>query len=369
MKAAVCWELGQPLVVEDVVLDPPKTGEVRVRIGAVAICHSDVHLIRGDWAGWSSTPPPVVAGHEAAGVVSEVGPGVTRVRPGDRVVVSLLRTCGGCIPCLTGAAYLCEGQFALMTEHRLHSRTGQPLNAGIRVAGFAESVVVDQSQLVVIPADLGLDRACLLACGVITGVGAVLNTAQLTPGSSAVIIGAGGVGVNAIQGAALAGATPIVAVDIVARKLPVARSFGATHAVDGRQGDVRGLVRELTAGRGADYVFVTVGSPAAVTQALTLARRGGTVVLVGMPAAGATAPIPIGDFAGNGLRLLGSNMGSTRLGVDVPRLVARYREGRLNLDELITARYPLDRINEAIVAMEGGEALRNVIVFPAADAP
>ena len=128
-------------------------------------------------------------------------------------------------------------------------------------------------------------------------------------------------------------------------------------------------MRELTAGRGADYVFVTVGSPAAVTQALTLARRGGTVVLVGMPAAGATAPIPIGDFAGNGLRLLGSNMGSTRLGVDVPRLVARYREGRLNLDELITARYPLERINEAIVAMEGGEALRNVIVFPAADAP
>jgi Zn-dependent alcohol dehydrogenase len=235
------------------------------------------------------------------------------------------------------------------------------------VAGFAESVVVDQSQLVVVPADLGLDRACLLACGVITGVGAVLNTAQLTPGSSAVVIGAGGVGVNAIQGAALAGATPIVAVDIVARKLPVARSFGATHAVDGRHGDVRGLVRELTGGRGADYVFVTVGSPAAVSQALTLVRRGGTVVLVGMPAAGATAPIPIGDFAGSGLRLLGSNMGSTRLGVDVPRLVARYQEGRLNLDELITARYPLERINEAIVAMEGGEALRNVIVFPAAD--
>jgi Zn-dependent alcohol dehydrogenase len=369
MKAAVCWEVGKPLVVEDVVLDPPKTGEVRVRIGAVAICHSDVHLVRGDWAGWTSTPPPVVAGHEAAGVVSDVGPGVTRIRPGDRVVVSLLRTCGSCPPCLTGAAYLCEGQFALMTEHRLHSRTGQALNLGIRVAGFAESVVVDQSQLVVVPADLGLDRACLLACGVITGVGAVLNTAQLTPGSSAVVIGAGGVGVNAIQGAALAGATPIVAVDIVARKLPVARSFGATHAVDGRHGDVRGLVRELTGGRGADYVFVTVGSPAAVSQALTLVRRGGTVVLVGMPAAGATAPIPIGDFAGSGLRLLGSNMGSTRLGVDVPRLVARYQEGRLNLDELITARYPLERINEAIVAMEGGEALRNVIVFPAADGP
>jgi Zn-dependent alcohol dehydrogenase len=364
VKAAVCWEAGKPLVVEDVVLDAPKTGEVRVRIGAVAICHSDVHLIRGDWTGWSSTPPPVVAGHEAAGVVDEVGPGVARVRPGERVVVSLLRTCGGCPPCLTGAAYLCEGRFALLTEHRLHARSGQALNLGIRVAGFAEATVVDQSQLVPVPDDVPLDRACLLACGVITGVGAVLNTAQLVPGSSAVVIGAGGVGVNAIQGAALAGALPIVAVDVVPGKLPVARAFGATHAVDGRQADLPRVVRELTGGRGADYVFVTVGSPAAVSQALTLVRRGGTVVLVGMPAAGATAPIPIGDFAGGGLRLLGSNMGSTRLGVDVPRLVARYREGRLKLDELITARYPLERINEAIAAMEGGATLRNVVVFP-----
>ncbi len=368
MKAAVCWEAGKPLAVEEVVLDPPKTGEVRVAVGAVAICHSDVHLVRGDWTGWTSTPPPVVAGHEAAGIVSDVGPGVTRVRPGDRVVVSLLRTCGTCPPCLTGAAYLCEGQFALMSEHRLHTAAGRPIHAGIRVGGFAEAVVVDQSQLVVVPSDVELDRACLLACGVITGVGAVLNTAQLTPGSSAVVIGAGGVGVNAIQGAALAGALPIIAVDIVPGKLPLARSFGAMHALDGRASDLSRTVRDLTQGRGADYVFVTVGSPAAVSQALGLVRPGGTVVLVGMPAAGATAPVPIADFAGGNLRLLGSNMGSTRLGVDVPRLVARYREGRLRLDQLITARYPLEGINEAIVAMEGGDALRNVIVFPAAEA-
>jgi S-(hydroxymethyl)glutathione dehydrogenase/alcohol dehydrogenase len=365
MKAAVCYELGKPLVVEDVILDPPKASEVRVRIGAVAICHSDVHLIRGDWAGWTSTPPPVVAGHEAAGVVDEVGPGVSRVRVGDRVVVSLLRSCGSCIPCLTGQAFFCEGHFALRTERRLQTRTGQPLNAGIRVAGFAEAVVVDQSQLVPIQDDVGLDRACLLACGVITGVGAVLNTAALTAGSSAVVIGVGGVGVNAIQGAHLAGAGPIVAIDIVPGKLQVARRFGATHAIDGRQDNVAGLVRELTAGRGADYVFVTVGSPAAVGQALSLTRRGGTVVLVGMPAAGATAPIPVGDVADNGLRILGSSMGSTRLGVDVPRLIAHYREGRLKLDELITARYPLEHINAAIEAMEGGATLRNVVVLDA----
>ncbi len=367
MKAAICYEFGQPIRVEDVILDSPQDGEVRVRIGAVAICHSDVHLVRGDWVGWSASPP-VVAGHEAAGVVTDVGPRVTRIRPGERVVVSLLRACGQCVPCLTGAAYLCEGRFALMTEHRLHTRAGQPLNAGIRVGGFAEAVVVHESQLVPIPADVTLDRACLMSCGVITGVGAVLNTAQLTPGSSAVIIGVGGVGVNAIQGTVLAGAAPIIAVDVVAGKLSVARNFGATHVLDGREGDLRGLVRGLTDGRGADYVFVTVGSAAAVTQAITLARRGGTVVLVGMPAAGATAPIPVGDVADNGLRLLGSNMGSTRLGVDVPRLVARYREGRLRLDELITARYPIERINDAIVAMESGETLRNVIVFPGAEA-
>src|SRR5262249_6805312 len=189
------------------------------------------------------------------------------------------------------------------------------------------AVVVDQSQLVAVPDDVGLDRACLLACGVITGVGAVLNTAALIPGSSAVVIGAGGVGINAIQGAALAGAAPIVALDAVPGKLRLARHCGATDAIDGRHGAVAGLGRELTAGRGADYVFVTVGSPAAVGQALSLARRGGTVVLVGMPPAGETAPIPVGDGAGKALRILGSSMGPTRLGGDVPRPGARDRDG------------------------------------------
>ncbi|MGH2525004.1 MAG: zinc-binding dehydrogenase, partial [Anaerolineales bacterium] len=206
-------------------------------------------------------------------------------------------------------------------------------------------------------------RACLLACGVITGLGAVVNTAQVEPGSSVVVIGTGGVGLNAVQGAALSGAYPIIALDIVDAKLPAARSFGATHTLNARQADVVAAIKELTSGRGANYAFVTVGNPNAVIQGLNMVRRGGTVVIVGMPGLGANAPLPVGDFVYDAKRIVGSNMGSTRLRVDVPRLVELYQAGRLKLDELITQRYPLEEINEAIEAMEKGEALRNVIVF------
>jgi S-(hydroxymethyl)glutathione dehydrogenase/alcohol dehydrogenase len=363
VKAAVCHELGRPLAIEEVRLDPPQAGEVEVRIGAVAICHSDVHLVRGDWVNWAAAPP-LVAGHEAAGTVTTVGPGVTEVRPGDRVVVTLIRWCGRCRECVAGAPYLCEATFPLATEHRLRTLDGTPLNMGIRTAAFAESVVVERSQVVPIPADFPLDRACLLACGVLTGTGAVLNTARVPPASSVVVIGTGGVGLNAVQGAALAGASPIIAVDIVPGKLAAARAFGATHGLAAEMPDLTGRIRALTGDRGADYAFVTVGHPAAVTQALGLVRRGGTVVLVGMPRAGATAPLTIGDLAWNGQRLLGCNMGSSRPSVEIPWLAGLYRDGRLRLDELITARYPLDRINEAIAAVEAGGALRNVVVFP-----
>lgn len=362
MEAAVCYELGKSLVIEEVELDPPQAGEVQVRIAATAICHSDVHLVRGDWVNWSSDPP-LIAGHEAAGVVAAVGMGVTRTQPGDAVVVSLLRSCGRCFYCTIGSPFLCEGKFALATEKRIHDKSGRPINQGISTGAFAESVIVDQSQVVKVPADVPLDRACLLACGVITGWGAVVNTAQVEPGSRVVVIGTGGVGLNAVQGAALSGAYPIIAVDIVDKKLAAAREFGATHTINAGQQDVSTVVKELTGRRRADYVFVTVGSPAAVTQGMGLIRRGGTVVLVGMPKAGATAPIPVGDFVYNGQKVIGSNMGSSRLSVDVPRLAELYRHGRLKLDELITARYPLQRINEAIESMERGEALRNVIVF------
>ncbi len=362
MKAAVCYEFGKPLVVEDIEIDPPQAGEVQVTLAATAICHSDVHLVRGDWDQWS-TQPPVVAGHEAAGLVAAVGPGVSAVQPGDPVVVSLLRSCGRCFFCTTGQPYYCSGKFALSRESRLRNQRGEMLRHGISTAAFAEQVVVDQSQVVKIAADMPLDRACLLACGVITGVGAVTNTAQVTPGSSVVVIGSGGVGLNAVQGALLSGANPIIAIDIADNKLAAARQFGATHTIDGQSDDVRAAVRGLTHGRGADYVLVTVGAPAAVSQGLGLARRGGTIVIVGMPHAGATTPLPIGDLAWGGQKVMGSNVGSTRLSVDVPRLVELYQTGRLKLDELITARYPLEEINTAIEVMERGQALRNVIIF------
>ncbi|HJQ35861.1 MAG TPA: Zn-dependent alcohol dehydrogenase [Thermoanaerobaculia bacterium] len=348
MKAAVCYEFGQPLRIEDVELDPPKSGEVRVRIAATAVCHSDLHLMHGDWSG----ALPIVAGHEAAGIVEAIGENVTTVKPGDRVVVSLLRSCGRCAHCSTGASHNCDAPFALDSESRLRNANGDALQHGIKVAAFAEAVIVDQSQLVRIPDAMPLDRAALLGCGVITGTGAVLNTAKVHAGETVAVIGAGGVGLNAIQAAALAGASRIVAVDPVESKREAARSFGATEAL-----------AEGKRVRGVDYAFVAVGNPNAVVDATRMIRRGGTVVVVGMPGVRDTAPIRVFDLVWSEQRIIGSRMGSTRLPVDIPRLIDLYLRGRLKLDELITARYPLERINDAIAAMQNGQALRNVIVF------
>lgn len=362
MKAAVCYEFGKPLVIEEVTIDPPQAGEVKVRVRAVAICHSDVHLVRGDWVNWG-VDPPVVAGHEAAGVVDAVGEGVTLVAPGDPVVVTLMRSCGRCYYCTQGMPSMCEGRFALASEHRLHTHQGRPLRQGISTGAFAEYVVVEQSQVVKIPADMPLDRACLLACGVITGYGAVVNTAEVETGSNVVILGVGGVGLNAVQGAALSGAYPIIAVDVLEAKLEAARRFGASHTLNAKHANVVAEVKALTAGRGADYAFITVGDPQAVTQGLDLVRRQGTVVVVGMPGLEAVAALPVGQFVYDGKRVIGSNIGSARPRVDIPRLVALYQAGRLKLDELITRPYSLERINDALESMERGEALRNVIVF------
>lgn len=360
MKAAVCYEFGKPLVIEEVELDPPQRGEVKVRMVATAICHSDIHALKGDWGG----TVPVVVGHEAAGIVEEVGENVTLARPGDHVVVSLLRSCGRCFYCTTGSPHLCEAEFALTTESRLRNKQGQEIRQGIKTAAFAEYVVVDQSQVIQVPPEMPLDSAALLACGVITGLGAVVNTAKVEPESSAVVIGLGGVGLSAIQGAALAGAYPIIALDLLQSKLAVAGLFGATHTVlAGQPEEAELMVKELTDGRGADYVFVTVGSVPALTQAFSLIRRGGTIVIVGIPEASARLAFAISQCVWSEQRIIGSSMGSTRLSVDVPRLVKLYQHGRLKLDEMISARYPLEQINEAIAAVEKGEALRNVIVF------
>jgi NDMA-dependent alcohol dehydrogenase len=359
MKAAICYQFGQPLVIEEIEIDPPKKGEVKVRMVATAICHSDVHAIQGEWGG----ELPVVAGHEGAGIVEDIGPDVNLVHKGDHVIVSLLRSCGRCEPCTKGAPHLCDGEFALQSECRLHNRQGQSIHHGLKTAAFAEYVVVDQSQLVSVPKDMPLESAALLACGVITGVGAVVNRAQVEPGSSVVVIGAGGVGLNSIQGAHLVGAHPIIAIDLLDNKLEAAYTFGATHALNATKVDIQAAVSEITDGRLADYVFVTVGTTNAAEQAYSITRKRGMVILVGIPDWISAMPVPIGPTVLTEKTITGSMMGTTRLSVDIPWLVALYEVNRLKLDELITARYSLDQINDAIGAMQSGSVLRNVILF------
>ncbi len=357
MKAAVCYEFGEPLVVEEIDIDPPQKGEVKVRIGATAVCHSDIHSIKGELGG----RVPMVPGHESAGLVEEVGENVTSVKPGDAVVVSLLASCRRCVFCVTGRPHLCEAKWPLSAETRLHNKKGEELRAMVRVAGFAEYVVVDESQTVKVPDDLPMDRAALLACGVITGFGAVVNRAKVEPLSSVVVIGVGGVGLNAVQGAAFSGAHPVIAVDLSDYKLEAARTFGATHTVRADDENAIQAVKELTEGRGADYVFVTVGSADAVQQGFSMSGPRGMTVVVGLPPRGSTITLP--PYFGGEKMITSSGMGTTRLSVDVPKLVTLYQAGRLKLDELITNRYPLEEINEAIESVERGEALRNVIVF------
>ncbi len=359
MKAAICYQFGQPLVMEDVKLDSPQAGEIKVKLTACAICHSDIHYAEGAWGGTL----PAIYGHEAAGIVEDIGPQVTLTKPGDSVVVSLIRSCGYCYFCAKGLPHMCETTFPLDKEHRLHTKEGNPIIQGLRTAAFAEYVVVDQSQVVQIPAEMPLDSASLLACGVITGLGAVTNTAQIPMGSSVVVIGTGGVGLNSVQGAVLSGAHTIIAMDLVDSKLAAAKTFGATHTVNPSQVDAQEIVKSLTQGRGADYVFVTVGSAKAFEQGIDFLRRAGTMVIVGMPANGIKSALELGEIASENQTILGSKMGATRLRVDIPKLVELYDQGRLKLDELITTRYPLAEINEAIAAVKRGEALRNVIIF------
>ncbi len=359
MKAAVCHEFGRPLVIEEVDIDPPESAEVQVRLAACAICHSDIIYADGGWGG----PLPAIYGHEAAGVVEATGPGVRRIGVGDHVVVTLIRACGHCFFCQSGAQTVCPTPFARDERPRIRTRDGIPVRQGLRTAAFAEVVVVDESQVAAIPDTVPLDCASLLACGVITGLGAVVNTAKVPPGSSVAVVGTGGVGLNCVQGAVLCGADPIIAVDLSESKREAAMRFGATHAVDAGASDLGAQVKALTSGLGADYVFVAAGNIPAVELGLELMRLAGTTVLVGMPPDGESTEIEVTAFAGGSHHIMGSKMGSTRLQVDIPKLVRHYETGKLKLDELISRQYRLEEINDAIAAVKRNEALRNVIVF------
>lgn len=359
MKAAVLYSSTQPLVIQDVELSPPQRGEVLVRLVASGICHSDVNIIRGE----ANAPLPVVLGHEASGYIEEVGADVVGLKPGDPVAISLVRSCGHCFYCTRGHPNDCEATHPLSSQTRIHSLQGNPINQGINVAGFAEYVVVDHTQVVKLPQTMPIITAAVLGCAVITGIGAVVNTARVEAGSNVVVMGLGGVGINAIQAAALVGARQVIAVDMLDNKLAFARQFGATHTINARSENAVEVIKELTNGRGADYIFVTVGSPRAVTDSLDMVRRRGTIVLIGLIGDDGTVPLPVSRAVLNEFRILGSFMGSSRISEDIPKIVDLHQQGRLKLDELVTGKYPIEGINEAIESMERGEAIRNLIVF------
>ncbi len=360
MKAAVCYEFGSPLVIEELTMRPPGSDEVRVKVAATAVCHSDLHDIKGDFGGGR----PFVGGHETAGHVEEVGADVRGFKPGDPVIVSLLEACGECFYCVRGRPYFCETKVTYDVHGTLTNERGEDVIQKARVGGFAEHVLVHESQLVNLEAGFPMDVASLLACGVTTGFGAVVNRAKVPPLSSVVVIGIGGVGLNSVQGAVLCGASPIIAVDVLDSKLGQAREFGATHTVNAKAADVVAAVKELTGGRGTDYAFVTVGSSTALQQAFAMLAKRGVAVMVGLPPA--TDPpltVPAAEFALTEKTITGGFMGSICPQVDIPALIALYKAGRYKLDELIGGRYPLVRINEALDSAATGEALRNVIVF------
>ena len=362
IQAAVCREFASPLTVETLRLAPPRGNEVRVKVLASSICHSDIIYMDGGWGG----ELPAVFGHEVAGVATDIGPSVHSgdLRAGDRVLVSLLRSCGRCECCEAGVPTQCVTEFAIDAAPRLTDGRGRPVRAGLRVGGFAESVVVDASQVVKIPAYVADEAACLISCGVVTGFGAAINTAKVQVGDSVAVIGCGGVGLNCVQGAALAGALPLVAIDVAADKLEQARAFGATETIDAADGDMAERALALTDGRGFDVVMTAVGSARAIETALPLLAREGALVAVGMPPDDERVGLNATGLAHHGRRILGCKMGSARLRIDVPKLFRLYRGGRLKLDELISSRRPLADINESIVLSRNSRNLRHVIVFP-----
>ena len=361
IKAAVCREFGAPLSVETVSLSPPGARDVRVQLAACAVCHSDIIQMDGGWGG----ALPAVFGHEAAGIVVETGSSVQNIKTGARVLATLMRSCGQCGFCESGAPSQCSAEFAADKKTRIADENGAALFAGFKIGAFAEQAVADCSQITAIPEDIPFDCASLLSCGVLTGWGAVANTANLPPGASAAVVGCGGVGINCIQAAAAAGAYPLTAVDLADEKLALARQFGATHAIRADSKTAAEELRDISGG-GFDFVFMAAGSGKAVEQAAAMLAKTGTLVLAGMPANGDFAKLDATAIAHGQRRILGSKMGSSTLRRDIPKLLKLHAAGRLKLRELVAGHYSLDNINDAIAAAKKGDALRQIIVFDGA---
>ena len=365
MKAAVLYDRAEPLRVEEVILDPPQDQEVLVRLVATGVCHTDLHVITGD----IGLPLPIVLGHEGAGIVEEVGPGVTTLQRGDHVVLVVIWSCGKCPYCAVGVPSQCTvGMMSMVMESlpgggkRLRNKDNQELGHFFNQSSFAEYAVVHERSAVKIREDAPLEVASLFGCGVTTGVGSVLNLAGIKAGESIAIYGCGGVGLSAIMGARLAGAGKIIAVDLLEHKLEWAKELGADYVINASRENPPQRVVELTGG--ADYAIECIGNVDATSQALASIRPRGKCVLVGSYPSAATVSIaPSTDFTTLGKTLTGGLQGSIVASVDVPRYVDLYMAGKLPVDKLISRYYSLDDINDAFEALKKGEVMRSIIRF------
>jgi S-(hydroxymethyl)glutathione dehydrogenase / alcohol dehydrogenase len=359
VKAAVLQTIPGELVIEEIQIDKPGPREVLVRTAAAGCCHSDLHFMEGKYPYMT----PVVMGHESAGIVESVGADVTHVKPGDHVITCLSVFCGQCDFCVAGKPNLCtkdQVRRPADAQPRL-SQDGSPVFQFLELSSFAEQMLVHEGAVVKIRDDMPLDRAALLGCGVTTGLGAVLNTAGVRAGETVAIIGCGGVGLAAVQGAAIAGAGRIIAVDRVESKLDLAQRFGATDVVNAKDADAVGTVMEMTSG-GVDYAFEAIGLKVAAEQAFGMLKPGGCATVIGMIPVGDSVELPGFAFLAE-KKIQGSNMGSNRFRVDMPRYIDMYLQGRLNLDDMISTRIPLDEVNAAFARMRTGEIARDVILF------
>lgn len=358
MRVAIAYEVGQPLVLEDLPVPGIGPRDVLVRLTASGICHTDLNVIEGR----SPLPLPIVPGHEGCGIVEEVGSEVRRVRVGDRVLASVTPACGNCWWCLNGMSNHCELNPTVKAAPRFEVGEGRQAAAVCGCGTFAEAMVVHEASVLPVETDLADEQLALLGCGVTTGLGAALNTAAVTPGSTVAVIGCGGVGQAVIQGARIAGAAVIIAIDPLADRREASVRVGATHAIDPAVGDPVEGVRELTDGRGADYSFEVVGRPELMVQAVDMARKQGTVTLVGMPAVGDALTLPALQTVFSGKRIAGSVVGGAQILRDFPRFIRLAESGRLDLGAMISQRIKLDEINEGIELAKRAEGVRTVIV-------
>jgi S-(hydroxymethyl)glutathione dehydrogenase/alcohol dehydrogenase len=358
MKAAIFHGAHTPLTMEDVEIDEPLTNEVVVRVVASGVCHSDLHFVDG----YYDFPAPAILGHEAAGIVEKVGPNVDEFKPGDHVIACLSVFCGHCDYCLTGKTHLCSSRPVRGKDAPARLRwQGQSVAQFANLAAYAEKMLVHTNALVKVRDDMPFDAAALIGCGVTTGVGAALNTARVEPGSMVAVFGCGGVGLSAIQGARIAGARMIIAVDVHDHKLETAFVLGATHTVNAATQDPVKTIIEMTNG-GVDYAFEAIGLKKAAEQCFESLRAGGTATIIGMIPVGQKIELEGSVFLRE-KKIQGSSMGSNRFKVDMPKYIDFYMQGRLKLDEMITRRLQLEEVNEAFRAMKAGEVARSVIMF------